>query len=144
MNTLLLILIAAAGGIAVTTQGQMMGVIDRTLGTKESVFITYVGGGLLAVLPILLSGGGNLAAWRRLPPCTLVTGVLGLVIVASIGYTVPRLGLSKALFIIVGTQLITAAVLEHFGFMGSVVDPFSWTKLTGILLMVAGVWFAFR
>ena len=38
---MLQVLIAFAAGIAVTLQGQFMGLLDRTLGTRESVFITY-------------------------------------------------------------------------------------------------------
>ncbi len=45
--SLSLTLIAALGGLAITLQGQMMGLMDRSLGTLESVFITYTIGGAM-------------------------------------------------------------------------------------------------
>ncbi len=41
------VLIAAIGGIAVGLQAQFVGLIDKWIGTFESVFLTYVTGGLL-------------------------------------------------------------------------------------------------
>jgi transporter family-2 protein len=45
---------------------------------------------------MLASRGGNLRSWQEVSWYALSAGVLGLVIVTAIGYTVPRLGLSKA------------------------------------------------
>ena len=95
-----LIILAAIGGIAVTIQGQFMGLIDKNIGALESVFITYTGGGILAAVAMIASRGGNLKAVQTLPWYTLSSGLVGLVIVGTIGYTVPRLGLSKAFTII--------------------------------------------
>ena len=80
-TSLPLITIAAAGGIAVTLQAQFMGLMDKQIGTLESVFITYAGGGLLVGLAMLLVRGGNLAAWQTVPWYALTAGALGLVIV---------------------------------------------------------------
>ena len=40
MSTAALIFLALISGLAVTLQGQFMGLMDRALGTKESIFIT--------------------------------------------------------------------------------------------------------
>ena len=42
------IFIAAAGGMAVAIQAQFMGLMDRSIGNAEAVFITYCGGGIAA------------------------------------------------------------------------------------------------
>ncbi len=110
-----LIIIAVIGGLTSALQGQFMGLMDKGIGTRESVFITYGSGGLLAGIALWASGGGNFRTWQEIPWYTLSAGVLGLVIVGSIGYTVPRLGLSKAFTVIVASQFVTAALLDHFG-----------------------------
>ena len=67
MSTAALIFLALISGLAVTLQGQFMGLMDRALGTKESIFITYAGGGLIIALLMLATGGGNLKNWQGVP-----------------------------------------------------------------------------
>ena len=97
MSTVFLIGIAIMGGIAITLQGQFMGLLDRALGTLTGVFITYFGGGLTIALLLIAFRGGNLKNWQGVPWYAFSSGILGLIIVGSIGYVVPRLGLAKGL-----------------------------------------------
>jgi transporter family-2 protein len=139
-----LIIIAAIGGAAITLQGQFMGVMDKGIGTRESVFITYAGGGILAGCMMLAARGGNLKAWHSIPWYALSAGLIGLVIVGTIGYTVPRLGLTKAFTIIMASQLIVAALMDHFGWLGAVSRPLDLSRLLGIGILVLGVWLTTR
>ena len=86
-----------------------MGLMDKQIGTLESVFITYGGGGLLIGLIMLFGRGGNLAGVQGVPWYALSAGALGLVIVGTIGYSTARLGLVTVLTIIVAAQFITGA-----------------------------------
>jgi transporter family-2 protein len=140
----LLIIIAAIGGIAVALQGQFMGLMDKGIGTRESVFITYASGGILAGIILLAFGGGNLRSWREVPWYAMSAGVLGLVIVAAIGYTVPRLGLARAFTIIVASQFLTVALLDHFGLLGAVMRPLELSRLLGFGVLILGVWLIMR
>ena len=145
MNSyILLITIAAIGGGAVALQGQFMGLMDKVIGTRESVFITYASGGILAGVSMLASRGGNLRAWPEAPWYALGAGVLGLVIVAAIGYTVPRLGLSKAFTIIVAVQFFTIAIVDHFGLLGAAMRPLDFSRLLGFGVLILGVWLIMR
>jgi len=140
----ILVIIAAVGGVAVTLQGQFMGLMDRGIGTKESMFITYASGGLVVALAMLAARGGNLAAWRAVPWYAPTAGLLGLVIVGTIGYTVPRLGLATAFTIIVATQFIVAALIDQFGWLGGAVRPMGLSQLAGIGVLILGVWLMTR
>ena len=140
MDSLKLVLIAVIGGVASAFQGQFMGVIDSRVGSKESVFITYVSGGVLAALVMLVARGGHLNLWHRVPWYTLTTGVLGLIVVGAIGFTAPRLGLGKAFTIMVASQLIAAVVLDHFGLFGAAARVLSVQRLVGLVVMILGVW----
>ena len=143
-NFALLILVAFVGGVAISLQGQFMGLMDQGIGTKESVFITYASGGLIVCLIMLAAGGGELNNWRQVPWYALTTGALGLVIVGTLAYTVPRLGLSTTLTVTVATQLMIASVVHHFGWLGAAVRPVDWTRLVGIVLLIGGVWLMTR
>ena len=139
-----LILIAAIGGIAVALQAQFMGLMDKQIGTLESIFITYGGGGLLIGLAMLLSRGGNLAAWQGVPWYALSAGALGLVIVGTIGYGTARLGLVTVFTTILAAQFISGALLDHFGILGADLRPLNLTRIAGIILMLLGTWLVLR
>jgi transporter family-2 protein len=144
LNLIHLIIIAAIGGIAVTLQAQFMGIMDRSLGTLESMFITYGSGGLLIGIAMLVNRGGNLSAWGGVPWYALTSGLLGLVIVGTIGYSTPRLGLVTALTILVASQFILGALLDHFGILGAELRPLDLHRLAGIGVMLVGVWLVIR
>jgi len=140
-----LILIAALGGVAVSLQAQFMGLIDKRVGTLESMFITYGIGGLLITLMMLLQREHNLsAAWDAVPWYAWSSGILGLVIVGTIGFSTPRLGLVTALAIIVGAQFATGALIDHYGLFGAEVRPLDLARVAGLGLILLGVWLTFH
>ncbi|WP_420630120.1 DMT family transporter [Candidatus Leptofilum sp.] len=139
-----LVFIAIIGGIAVVLQAQFMGVLDQQIGTIESVFITYGSGGLLVGITMLLLRGGNLATWREVPIHFFLTGILGLIIVGTIGYVTPRLGLVTAFTILIATQFLLGGIIDHFGWFGAEVRPLDPTKLLGIGILMLGVWLIIR
>lgn len=143
-STLFLISLAVVGGIAVALQAQFMGQLDRGIGTLESVFITYSSGGLLIALITLGLKGSNLAAWRSVPPYTLSAGILGLIIVGTISYTAPRLGLVVTFTVLVTTQFAVGAFVDHFGLFNTVVRELDLSRAIGIGTLLAGVWLIIR
>ena len=139
-----LILVAGVGGVAVALQAQFNGRLDQGIGTLESIFITYSVGAILIALIMLMLRGGNLDAWRDVPWYTLTTGLLGLVIIGTISYSVPRLGLATAFTIIVAVQFILGALFDHFGLLGAAVRPLDVTRISGILILLLGTWLIIR
>lgn len=144
MTDLTVLLIAVIGGVAVTLQGQFMGVMDQRLGTKESVFITYVIGGIVISFYLLANRFGNLKELRHIPWYAYTSGLLGLVIVGSISYAVPRLGVSRAFTVIVAAQFFVAVTIDHFGLFSAAVQPVTGARLLGLTLISAGVWLVVR
>jgi transporter family-2 protein len=144
MSAAVHLLAAFIAGIGITLQGQFMGVLDRGMGIRESVFITYGSGGLLAALIILVGQGGNLRAAAGLPWYAFTTGILGVVIVGAIGFVVPRLGVARAFTLIVASQFLIAALIDHLGLFGAQIRPLELTRAAGLLVMMAGVWLVVR
>ena len=144
MSFIYLVIIAAVGGIAVAVQGQLMGSIDKQVGTLESVFVTYGGGGFLIGIIMILLRGANLSGLSQVPWYTLLAGPMGLVLIAAIGYSVPRLGLVPAFTILVAAQFIAAALIDQFGLFGAEVRQINLSRVTGMLVMLVGIWLAMR
>ncbi|MGD1969767.1 MAG: DMT family transporter [Desulfobacterales bacterium] len=140
MSTFFLMSIAIMGGIAVTLQGQFMGLLNRSMGTLAGVFITYAGGGLIIALLMIAVRGNQLKNWQSVPWYAFSAGILGLVIVGSIGYVVPRLGVAKGFTLIVAAQFLIAALIDHFGLFGATLRPLDMARSVGLCLMLLGVW----
>ena len=145
MNTWALAGLMIVGGIAVTVQGQFMGIMDTRMGPREGTFIAYVGGGILATLIMVVAGFGRLKAWPSVPWYVLsAAGALGLFVVGAMGYAVPRLGLAKSLTIMVAAQLLAALLFDHFGLFGASVRGLNVSRLGGLALMIVGVWLVLK
>jgi transporter family-2 protein len=143
-NTILVILVALFGGVAAVIQAQLNGVMDKGMGTLESVFITYGIGGIAIALIMLFRRGGNLRAFSTIPWYVVFAGLCGLVIIGALSFTVPRLGLVAAITILVATQFILGAVFDHFGIFGASIRPLTLQKFTGIGVLMLGVWLIIR
>ncbi len=139
-NETLLIIIAIIGGIAVSLQGQFMGQVDRQIGTAESVFITYGVGALLVGLVMIYLKGGSLGSLisAKLPWYVYTSGILGIIIVGSISFSVPRLGMAKAFTLILLGQFFVAAIVDHFGFFGADVHQIDLKKMAGLVILLIG------
>lgn len=144
MNIVFLILLTVIGGVAIVLQGQFMGLMDQRLGTRESVSITYMGGGLLACVLMLASQGLNLTAWRAVPWYAYSSGLLGLLIVGVIGYVVPRLGLAIGFTIMVASQFLASALMDQFGLCGAAVRPLAPIQWVGLGVVLFGVYLMIR
>ena len=137
---LLIILIGLAGGVAVGLQSPLASMISQRLGLFESVFIVHIGGALIALIPLLIFGGGKLAEWRSLPWYVLFAGVFGLIVIGSISYMIPRIGIAAAITTIVAGQLLVGTILDHYGLLGSAGRPMDVSRIIGLAVVMAGVW----
>lgn len=73
------------------------------------------------------------------PKIALLGGVIGAFITYTVVKSMSDLGTAKAQVIIVITQIGVAYLVELFGLFGSKKADFSWIKLLGIAVSIAGV-----
>ena len=139
-----LAIVAAVAGVAMAAQAQFMGHLDRSMGTIESVFLTYGTGAVVIGLIMLAMRGGNLGEWNIAPWYAYTAGLLGLVIVGCIGYATPRLGLAVTLTIAVAAQFTIAAIVHQFGLLGADQQPMDLSRLAGMAAILIGVWLMVR
>jgi transporter family-2 protein len=137
------VLVGFIGGIAVAVQASLAGVITEKLGVIENAFVVFGGGFIVSLVVVLLNQGGKLKAWQSLPWYAFLAGPLGIVIITSIGYATPRIGLAGTLTLIVVSQLVIGVIFDHFGWLGQV-RPMDLTRLIGILFLFFGTWIVLR
>lgn len=139
-----IIFIGLCGGVAIGLQGPFSSFMGQRLGILEAVFIIHLGGAIAALVPIVFMGEGKLAQWHTIPWYVLCGGFFGLVVVGAISYLIPLIGAAQAMVLVVAGQLLTGAVLDHFGVFGLVAKPIELSRVLGLLLVFVGVWVTVR
>ena len=95
---------------------------------------------LLCSLALLaVQGPSALLKLPQAPKHLFLGGVLVAFYVLSVTFIAPRFGVGNAVFFVLLGQLISAALIDHFGLFGARVSPVSAQRLGGIALMAAGV-----
>jgi transporter family-2 protein len=140
----IIILIGLAGGIAVGVQAPLSSIINQRLGPLESIFIVHLGGALASLIPLAIYGGGKLSNWRSVPWYALGAGALGLVVIFSMTYMIPRIGVAPALIILLAGQLLIGSVMDHFGLLGAVQRPIDLMRVVGLGVVFLGVWLSVK
>lgn len=72
------------------------------------------------------------------PKYFLLGGVMGAFITLTVIKSMDALGPAKAVMLIVISQLVIAYFIELFGLFGVEKQPFSWRKVIGALVAIAG------
>jgi transporter family-2 protein len=94
---------------------------------------------LTASLVAMTQGPSALVKLATAPKHLFFAGVLLAFYVLSITAIAPKFGVGNAIFFVLIGQLISAAVIDHFGLFGAQQIPLTWTRLSGLLLMATGV-----
>ncbi|MDO6586229.1 DMT family transporter [Salipiger sp. 1_MG-2023] len=82
-------------------------------------------------------------AWGA-PKHLFLAGLFVAFYVLSITFVAPHFGIGRSVFFVLIGQLISAAIIDHFGLMGAIPAPLTLSRAAGIGLMAAGVWMAMR
>ena len=143
-SMIVIILIGLVGGIAVGVQAPLSSMISQRLGVIESIFIIHLGGAIAALIPLMYYGGGKLSNWRAVPWYALGAGAFGLVVIFSMSYMIPRIGVAAALIILLAGQLLIGTVLDHFGLLGAVQRPLDISRVLGFSVVLFGVWLSVK
>jgi transporter family-2 protein len=118
---------------------------DR-IGVLEALaFSTLLTAALAAVALALVhrSVGGYERALHQ-PWWMLMGGVMGLLIVFTVTYAGPRIGVAATVGILIAGQLAMGAAIDRWGLFGSDRIALHWPRLVGIALLAAGAALSLR
>jgi transporter family-2 protein len=138
------VLIGLIGGAAVGIQSPIAGAMGQRVGGTASSFIVHLSGMLLSALLLFFRGGENIREWSRLPWYMLGAGIFGLILYQTIYFTLPRLGGTMMVTLIITGQLLVGILIDHFGWLDVPVHPVNATRILGIFLLLAGGYFISR
>ncbi len=93
----------------------------------------------VAAVATLVTGPGALTRAVGAPPHLFLAGTLVAFYVLSVTAIAPRFGVGNAVFFVLVGQLISAAIIDHFGLFGAPVKPLTAARGAGLALMAGGV-----
>lgn len=96
------------------------------------------------LLVLTLKGAPALSAVITAPKHLFLAGLLVAFYILSITFIAPKFGVGNAVFFVLLGQLVSAALIDHFGLFGARINPLSLSRAGGIALMAAGVFLTQR
>ena len=121
----------------------IQGVMNTRLGEKTGIYEAnaYVQGTafILSLIAMWILGKGSIKGFAEVNKWYLLGGVFGLLITITVMLAMGKLSPTVAVSAILISQLLTAAVIDAFGLMGSEKLTFGWNKVCGLILMLGGV-----
>jgi len=138
LATWLVILIGFLGGVAVGLQSPIAGRMGEKIGGTASSVVVHLSGLIISVGLLILRGGEKIKDWQSLPWYMLGAGVFGLILYQTISVTLPRLGGTAMIALIIIGQLVTGMVIDSLGWFGVAARPLEFSRLAGAVLLLVG------
>lgn len=134
-------LFAVIAGAAMSVQGVMNTRLQENVGLWEANAFVQGTAFVLSLIVLWIFGKGSLRSLTAAPWWNLLGGALGLVITVTVMLAIKGLNPTIAISAILIAQLLVAAAIDYFGWMGQEKMSFDWRQWVGVGLMLAGVLF---
>jgi bacterial/archaeal transporter family-2 protein len=138
--------LAVAAGLAGSIQVALMSRLGERIGVLEALaFSTVLTAG--AAVVILLLAHQSVDGFARAvhqPWWMLLGGLMGLLIVFTVTYAGPRIGVAATVGILIAGQLAMGAAIDRWGLFGSERIALHWPRLLGIALLAVGAALSLR
>jgi transporter family-2 protein len=145
-TTFLLVAIAVglvAGGL-LGTQPSVNGSLGKSVAHPLQASLISFGSGTAILLLLTITVGGGfppefIVSPRSLPWWIWFGGAIGVLMVSTSLFIVPRIGSLPWFAAVMTGQTVAALLLDHYGLLGNPRSPISALRLFGTLLLVLGV-----
>jgi bacterial/archaeal transporter family-2 protein len=140
-------LLGIVAGFGLTVQVGMNTQLRKALQSANSAaLVSFLVGtlGLLVLVLALRTPLPERATLAAVPAWAWFGGLLGAFYVASSTVVAAELGATSLLALALLGQLLTALVIDHFGWLGLPVHPLTWARVAGVVLLSTGVWLITR
>lgn len=134
-------LLMSVAGLGIPVMAALNGGLATKLNSPAlATTILFVVGGLASTVYLLLSEGlPPLSMQKPIPIFFYFGGLFVIFYILSITWVAPKFGVGNAISFVLLGQLISMAVIDHCGLLGTLRYALSIQRLCGIVLMMAGV-----
>lgn len=134
----LVIVIGLIGGAAVGLQSPLAGSMAQRIGGTASSLVMHFSGAVFSAILLFLRGGERIREWKTLPWYMLTAGIFGVILYQTIAVTLPRLGSTMMIVLIIIGQLVLGVIVDHFGLLGVVQRPLDLPRILGVFALILG------
>ncbi len=127
-----------AAGIGAAIQPAVNAKLGQIIGKLEAGLVNGIVALVVIILLTVPFGDGNLVKINSLPWYYFIGGFFGAMIVLSFIWAVPVYGVTFSIALIITAELVTAVLVDHFGFMGAYKTPVNLHRIIGVVLLVVG------
>jgi len=138
----LYVALSTLGGILIPIMAALSGALGRTLDNPWAAAAIVSAGAFASVLAFtLLTGSMNISwdALRQAQPLQLLAGLGFAYYLLSITWVGPRFGIGNAVMFVLGGQIISSALIDHFGLFGAPQKPIDMLRAAGLVIMAVGI-----
>jgi bacterial/archaeal transporter family-2 protein len=130
----------AAAGIGGTIQAAVQATLGDRVGTIEALGFAMLVAGVCGVIVLIVARQSFHAVSASLhqPAWLWVGGALSAFIVLSFTFAAPRIGVTASIGLYIAGTLISAAVVDQFGWLGVERIAIGWARIVGIVLLLGG------
>lgn len=120
------------------TMNSQVGVIVKNQKMGNALFWT-IGAITALIIGATAWDSAALARLKDVPVWLLTAGAMGACLVFGIAWVIPQIGARNAMVLMIAGQVITGMIFSHFGILGSPVEPITFIRVVGVLLLIGGV-----
>ena len=132
-----------AAGIGIPVFAAFNAGLGKQLGGPIVATAAAFGVGLvIALVLVALTGFPQRADLHFDTPYIWFGAVFILFYGVSVTYAAPRIGLGNAIFFVLLGQIVAAAMIDHFGWLGSIQSSLTPKRLLGVAVMAFGLYLA--
>lgn len=134
-----------AAGIGIPIFAALNAGLGQQLGGPiAATAVTFGVGLVIALIVLALTGLPDRAAFTFEQPWLWIGAVFMLFYATSVAFAAPRIGLGNAIFFVLLGQIVAAAAIDHFGWLGAIQTALTPKRLIGIAVMAFGLYLARR
>ena len=142
-SNLIYLAFALITGALIPVQASTNASFSKVIGSPIIAGLMVFAIGLLGMLCFILVSKTPFPAVQQLASAPLYSylgGIIVAIYVVMITILVPRIGVATAIAFIVTGQIICAIIIDHFGLFAVTVRTIDVNRITGILLMIGGIY----
>ena len=133
------IIFSILAGALMSFQGVFNTRLNERIGIWEANAFVHGTALIVSIIVLFFASSGDFKKIMEVDKLYLTGGIIGALITFTVIRGISSLGATYAISLILVAQLLTAAVIDKFSLFGAEPITFGWTKILGVIVMIAGI-----